>query len=141
MVPSVGAGELSAALARQMEPLVGEAKQRLHETIRESATRTLSAEARPLVAALYAQFQEVERRATPGSDNAPRHAGPHTSAQAGIARPDSLKICNEVGEELESRLRALREQWNLEISESARQASRAIGSGARPTRTGTARPV
>jgi hypothetical protein len=123
MVPSVGAGELSAALARHMELLVGEAKQHLHETIRESATRTLSAEARPLVAALYAQFQEAERRATPGSDNAPDTPGPHTPAQAGIARPDSLKICDEVGEELESRLQGLREQWNREISESARQAS------------------
>ena len=123
MVPSVGAGELSAVLARHMELLVGEAKQHLHETIRENATRTLSAEARPLVAALYAQFQEVERRATPGSDNAPDTLEPHTPAQAGIARPDSLKICDEVGEELESRLQALREQWNREISESARQAS------------------
>jgi hypothetical protein len=123
MVPSVGADELSAALARHMELLVGEAKQHLHETIRESATRTLSAEARPLVAALYAQFQEVERRATPGSDNAPDTPGPHTPAQAGIARPDSLKICDEVGEELESRLQGLREQWNREISESAQQAS------------------
>ncbi len=123
MVPSVGAGELSAVLARHMELLVGEAKQHLHETIRENATRTLSAEARPLVAALYAQFQEVERRATPGSDNAPDTLEPHALAQAGIARPDSLKICDEVGEELESRLQGLREQWNREISESARQAS------------------
>jgi len=123
MVPSVGAGELSAALARHLELLVGEAKQDLHETIRESATRTLSAEARPLVAALYAQFQEVERRAAPGSDHAPDTPGPHTSAQAGVARPDSLKICDEVGEELESRLKGMRDQWNREISESARQAS------------------
>ncbi len=126
MVPSAGAGELSAALARHMELLVGEAKQHLHETIRESATRTLSAEARPLVAALYAQFQEAERRAMPGSDNAPDTPGPHTLAQAGIIGPDSLKIGDEVGEELESRLQALREQWNREISESARQASERV---------------
>jgi hypothetical protein len=122
-VPSGGEGELSAALARHMELLVGEAQKHLHETIRESATRTLSAEAQPLVAALYAQFQEAERRATPGSDPAPEMPGPHNLAQA---RPDSLKIGDEVGEELESRLQALREQWNREISESVRQASERV---------------
>ena len=121
MVTPGSEGELSAALARQMEPLVDEAKQHLHETIRGSATPTLSAEARPLVAALYAQFQEAERRATPGSGEG---LVLHNLGQAGIAEQDSLKkIRDEVGEELESRLRALREQWNLEISEIARQTS------------------
>src|SRR3984893_13970499 len=96
MAPSGGAGELSAA------------------------------EARPLVAALYAQFQEAERRATPGSDNASDTRGLHTLAQAEMAMPDSLKIGNETGEELESRLQALREQWNRQISESARQVSERV---------------
>ncbi len=124
MVPPGGEGELSAALAGHLEILVGDPKQHLHETIRESATWTLSAEARPLVAALYAQFQEAERRATPGSGEG---LGFDSLGQARIAEQDSLKkIRDEVGKELGSRLRALREQWNLEISEIARQTSERV---------------
>ena len=92
----------------------------------DGAAELSAAEARPLIAALYAQFQEAERRATPGTDNAPDTPELHSLAHAETASPDSLKIGDEVGEELESRLQAVREQWNREITESARQASERV---------------
>jgi hypothetical protein len=111
--------EVSATLARQMEHLVSEAKQQLHEAIRESATHTLTAEARPLIAALYAQLREGEQSAQ-GAGQAQQHEDPidmeHTKE----------KIAEQAHELAEAALGGLREHWNRELSESMQGARESL---------------
>ncbi|HEY1866034.1 MAG TPA: hypothetical protein VGG55_03100, partial [Candidatus Acidoferrales bacterium] len=107
-------GEVSATLARQVEHLVNEAKQQLHEAIRESATQTLSAEARPLIAALYAQLQGGERGAQEEGQGQPEDQTNMEQAKE--------KIVEQVREIGEAALGSLREQWNHELGESLKAA-------------------
>ena len=52
VLPLPGGGEASAQMARQVARIVAEAKQQVQSTVRETATRAVAAETRPLLAAL-----------------------------------------------------------------------------------------
>jgi histidinol dehydrogenase len=93
---------------------VNEAKQQLHEAIRESATQTLSAEARPLIAALYAQLQGGERGAQEEGQGQPEDQTNMEQAKE--------KIVEQVREIGEAALGSSREQWNRELGESVKAA-------------------
>ncbi len=106
---------VSVTLARQMDHLVDEAKQQLHQVIRESATQALSTEAHPLIAALHAQFQE--------GNWLPQQQGrtgePDIRGQIVQARERIAEQAREAGE---AALIDVREQWSRELGDSVRQA-------------------
>lgn len=126
MVSSNGDSELLRPRAQHMEVVESEGRHELHETIGERAAGTRSAEAQPLIAALYAHFHEAERRGTPGGDGVSDTPGSRTMSAAEAAGSDPLKMRDESREELESTLQTVREQWNREITESTRHASERV---------------
>jgi hypothetical protein len=107
--------DVPAALARQMERLVNEAKQELHEAIWDRATEPLPAEGRPLIAALHAQFQEGHWL----MQDRGQAVDPRTNTEVVHTRE---KIAERMREAGEAALCSLREQWNRELHASVREA-------------------
>jgi hypothetical protein len=59
VLPLPGGTDASLQLARQAARLVVEAKQQVQDAVRESATRAVAAETRPLIAALQSQMKDA----------------------------------------------------------------------------------
>ncbi len=115
MMRVMSQNDVPAALARQMERLVNEAKQELHEAIWDRATEPLPAEGRPLIAALHAQFQEGHWLMQDGG----QPVDPGTNREEVHTRE---KIAERMREAGEAALSSLREQWNRELHASLREA-------------------
>jgi hypothetical protein len=62
VLPLPGGGDSSLQLARQVARLVVEAKQQVQSTVRETATRAVAAETRPLLAALESQLKDAANK-------------------------------------------------------------------------------
>ena len=62
VLPMPGGGEASLQMARQMARLVVEAKQQVQSTVRETASRAVAAETRPLLAALQDQLKDAAEK-------------------------------------------------------------------------------
>ena len=62
VLPLPGSTDASLQLARQVARLVMEAKQQVQSTVRETATRAVAAETRPLLAALQSQMKDAAEK-------------------------------------------------------------------------------
>lgn len=62
-MPSPGVAELSATLKRQMERLLGDARQQIQESVRETTASAVAAETAQLLRELNAQLQQAAARA------------------------------------------------------------------------------
>ena len=62
VLPLPGGSDPSLQLARQVARLVVEAKQQVQSTVRETATRAVAAETRPLLAALQSQLKDAAQK-------------------------------------------------------------------------------
>src|SRR6202790_1348864 len=62
VLPLPGGGDPSIQLARQVARLVVEAKQQVQSTVRETASRAVAAETRPLLSALQAQLKDAAQK-------------------------------------------------------------------------------
>ena len=101
VLPMPGGGDPSLQLARQVSRLVVEAKQQVQSTVRETASRAVAAETRPLLAALQAQLKD----ATEKSVEAAVAAHMERMQREGIQRMES--------ERAES-VAAMRAEWSRE---------------------------
>ncbi len=107
-LPSAGA-DASLVLARQMMRLVNEAKQQLQTAARESAAQAVTAEARPLIAALHEQLQQAAKESVA---SATEHA--------------VQGVLDQTQQASETQLQQLREHWNNALSQSVEQAGQSL---------------
>jgi hypothetical protein len=120
------AHEPSGILATQMDRLVHDAKQQLHAAIRESAAEAVSAEARPLIAALQAQLQDVAHFAF-GSASADREPNRVIQPTAGESAESATfeRSHGDPGAAAdipEQALQELRQRWDGELHDSIERA-------------------
>ena len=104
-------GEPSVILARQMSRLVNEARQQLHTAVRESAAQAISAETRPLIAALHHQLRDAARLTI---EAAAEHVLQNSLDQTSLTA--------------EARLEQARAYWNRQLQEGLDQAVQNLNS-------------
>ncbi len=119
------AHEPSGSLATQMDRLVHDAKQQLHAAIRESAAEAVSAEARPLIAALQAQLQDVAHFAF-GSASVDREPNRVIQPTAGVSTESTAfersHADSAAADIAEQALQELRQKWDGELHDSIERA-------------------
>ena len=113
VLPTPGSAEASLALARQVARLVGEAKQQIQGAVREATTRAVSAEVRPMLAAIQSQLSEAAEKAVQGV------AASHTeqALRQAIARIDEARLAAAT---------AAREEWSRELGRRAEEARKEL---------------
>jgi DNA anti-recombination protein RmuC len=112
-LPAGEAPEASLTLAREMARLVNEAKQQLDAAVRESAAEAVSAETRPLLAALQKQLRDAAERSVEAASGA--------AAEAAVR-----EALGRAEERAEAHVQALVERSNEELSRNVERTNQEI---------------
>jgi hypothetical protein len=115
VLPLPGGTDASLQLARQVARLVVEAKQQVQSTVRETATRAIAAETRPLLAALQSQLKDAANK----SAEAAVTAHIERMQREGLQRMES---------ERDASLVAMRAEWSRELDQRIAEARMQIDS-------------
>ncbi len=113
VLPMPGSAEASLALARQVARLVGEAKQQIQGAVREATTRAVSAEVRPMLAAIQSQLSEAAEKAV-------------QSAAASQTEQTLRQAIAGIGEAGQAAATAAREEWSRELEGRAEQTQKGL---------------
>jgi len=104
VLPLPAGADASLQLARQVARLVVEAKQQVQGTVRETATRAVAAETRPLIAALQSQMKDAAEKSV------------ETAVAAYIERTRTEKQ-QLTQNEMESGVASIRAEWARELDQ------------------------
>ena len=115
VLPLPGGGDASVQLARQVARLVAEAKQQVQSTVRETATRAVAAETRPLLAALQTQMKDAAEKSV------------ETAVAAHIERTQR-ETQQRLQVEREESITAMRAEWSRELDRRIAEARQQIDS-------------
>ncbi len=115
VLPLPGGADPSRQLAREVARLVGEAKQQVQSTARETATRAVAAETRPLLAALQIQLKDAAQK----SVEAAVAAHIERMHREGLQRMES---------ERDASVAAMRAEWSRELDQRIAEARMHIDS-------------
>ena len=102
VLPLPAGGDASVQLARQVARLVAEAKQQVQGTVRETATRAVAAETRPLLAALQTQLKDAAEKSV-------------ESAIAAQIERTQREMQQRMQADREESITALRAEWSHEL--------------------------
>ncbi len=102
VLPLPAGAESSLQLARQVARLVAEAKQQVQSTVRESATRSVAAETRTLLAVLQTQLKDAAEKSV------------ETALAAHIERVQS-ESRQRMQEDRDASVAAMRAEWSREL--------------------------
>jgi len=102
VLPLPGGADPSLQLARQVARMVTEAKQQVQGTVRETASRAVAAETRPLLAALQAQLKDAAEKSV------------EAAVAAHIERMHREGLQRMESERVES-VAAIRAEWSREL--------------------------
>jgi len=119
VLPLPGGGDASVQLARQVARLVTEAKQQVQNTVRESATRAVAAETRPLLAALQIQLKDAAEKSVEAAVAAHLERTQHVMQQRlQLDQEESIKAMRaEWSRELDRRISEARQQIDSQLAE------------------------
>ena len=119
VLPMPGGADVSVQMARQMTRLVVEAKQQVQTAARDAASRAVTAETRPLLAALESQLKSsaeksIEAAVTAHMEQMRREASEHLESERrqGVA---ALQV--ELAREMDLRLAEARAQIDSKLGE------------------------
>ena len=115
VLPLPGGGDASVQLARQVARLVVEAKQQVQSTVRETATRAVAAETRPLLAALQTQLKDAAEKSV------------ETAVAAHLERTQR-ELHQQLQAEREESLTGMRAEWSRELDRRIGEATLQIDS-------------
>jgi hypothetical protein len=102
VLPLPASGDASQQLARQVARLVSEAKQQVQSTVRETATRAVAAETRPLLAALQTQLKDAAEKSVAAA------------VEAHIQRTQR-ETQQHMEAERDATVASMREEWSREL--------------------------
>ncbi len=119
VLPLPGGTDVSLQLARQMARLVAEAKQQVQSTVRESATRAVAGETRPLLAALQTQLKDATEKSVAAAIAAHMERTQHETQQR-LENERNATLASMRAEwtrELDRRITEARTQMNTQLDE------------------------
>ncbi len=115
VLPLPAGADASVQLAKQVARLVAEAKQQVQNTVRETATRAVSAETRPLLAALQTQLKDAAEKSA------------ETAVAAHMERAQR-EAQQSMQEERDASVAAMRAEWSRELDRRIAEACQQIDS-------------
>jgi hypothetical protein len=115
VLPLPAGEEASAQVARQVARLVADAKQQVQGTIRETATRAVAAETRPLLAALQTQLKDAAEKSV-------------ESAVAAHIERTQRETQQRLQEDRDASVAAMRVEWSRELDRRISEARQQIDS-------------
>jgi len=115
VIPLPAGGDSTAQFARQLARLVAEARQQVQSTVRETATRAVAAETRPLLAALQIQLKDAAEKSV-------------AAAVAAHLERTQNETQQKIENERDASLASMRTEWSRELDRRIAEARAQIDS-------------